>query len=45
MDDLRIDALSDDEVLMVDIGDAADLTEGQGQGSSEDKRRAYNSCG
>ncbi|WP_436843224.1 albusnodin family lasso peptide [Streptomyces narbonensis] len=27
---------------MVDVGDAAELTEGQGGGQSEDKRRAYN---
>jgi hypothetical protein len=27
---------------LVDIGDAAVLTEGQGGGNSEDKRRAYN---
>ncbi|MGW2839776.1 albusnodin family lasso peptide [Streptomyces sp. NPDC001493] len=33
----------DDEVSMIEIGDAATLTEGQGKGSSEDKRRAYNS--
>ncbi|MFB7031197.1 MULTISPECIES: albusnodin family lasso peptide [unclassified Streptomyces] len=26
----------------VDIGDVAELTEGQGGGHSEDKRRAYN---
>ncbi|MFF1901935.1 albusnodin family lasso peptide [Kitasatospora sp. NPDC058218] len=36
------EAFGDDE-LMVEVGDAAALTEGQGQGSSEDKRRAYNS--
>ncbi|WP_107484080.1 albusnodin family lasso peptide [Streptomyces sp. NRRL B-24572] len=27
---------------MVDVGDVAALTEGQGGGQSEDKRRAYN---
>ncbi|MFJ3979299.1 albusnodin family lasso peptide [Streptomyces sp. NPDC090021] len=27
----------------VDLGDVAALTEGQGGGNSEDKRRAYNS--
>lgn len=31
-----------DELLPIDIGDAAQLTEGQGGGQSEDKRRAYN---
>ncbi|WP_276314436.1 albusnodin family lasso peptide [Streptomyces sp. Z26] len=35
-------ATSDDELLPVEIGDTADLTEGQGGGHSEDKRRAYN---
>ncbi|MFD7645941.1 albusnodin family lasso peptide [Kitasatospora sp. NPDC059795] len=33
----------EDDVALIEIGDAATLTEGQGQGSSEDKRRAYNS--
>ncbi|MFE7558352.1 albusnodin family lasso peptide [Kitasatospora sp. NPDC057500] len=28
--------------LVVQIGDLTVLTEGQGKGSSEDKRRAYN---
>ncbi|TQF02159.1 albusnodin family lasso peptide [Kitasatospora acidiphila] len=32
-----------DDVLMVEIGEAVNLTEGQGSGHSEDKRRAYNS--
>jgi hypothetical protein len=32
-----------DDLMPVDIGDAAELTEGQGGGHSEDKRRAYNS--
>ncbi|MFG2747474.1 albusnodin family lasso peptide [Streptomyces xanthophaeus] len=27
---------------VIDLGDVAELTEGQGGGSSEDKRRAYN---
>ncbi|CCA56403.1 MULTISPECIES: albusnodin family lasso peptide [Streptomyces] len=27
---------------VLDIGDAAELTQGQGGGQSEDKRRAYN---
>ncbi|MFE2289560.1 albusnodin family lasso peptide [Streptomyces sp. NPDC059452] len=31
------------ELLPVEIGDATVLTEGQGGGHSEDKRRAYNS--
>ncbi|GHF97187.1 hypothetical protein GCM10017667_29420 [Streptomyces filamentosus] len=30
------------EAEVLDIGDAAELTEGQGGGQSEDKRRAYN---
>ncbi|MEU1087815.1 albusnodin family lasso peptide [Streptomyces sp. NPDC005576] len=36
-------AEDDDEDVVIEIGDAAQLTEGQGKGSSEDKRRAYNS--
>ncbi|SFX38666.1 albusnodin family lasso peptide [Streptomyces atratus] len=32
----------EEEAALVDIGDAAVLTEGQGSGHSEDKRRAYN---
>lgn len=32
----------EDELLPVELGDAAELTEGQGSGHSEDKRRAYN---
>ena len=36
-------ANDEDELLLVDLGDPAALTEGQGLGSSEDKRRAYNS--
>ncbi|WP_406288315.1 albusnodin family lasso peptide [Streptomyces sp. NBC_00209] len=28
--------------VAVDLGDVAELTEGQGGGQSEDKRRAYN---
>ncbi|MYZ35332.1 MULTISPECIES: albusnodin family lasso peptide [unclassified Streptomyces] len=32
----------EDELLPVELGDAAELTEGQGSGQSEDKRRAYN---
>ncbi|MEU6488443.1 albusnodin family lasso peptide [Streptomyces sp. NPDC046887] len=30
------------EPVAVDLGDVAELTEGQGGGQSEDKRRAYN---
>lgn len=33
----------EDAAGLVEIGDAASLTEGQGGGNSEDKRRAYNS--
>jgi hypothetical protein len=33
----------EDAAALIEIGDAATLTEGQGFGSSEDKRRAYNS--
>ncbi|MFI5616945.1 albusnodin family lasso peptide [Streptomyces sp. NPDC051567] len=33
----------EDTAALVEIGDAAALTEGQGGGNSEDKRRAYNS--
>ncbi|MFE0055378.1 albusnodin family lasso peptide [Streptomyces sp. NPDC059003] len=32
----------DDELLPIEVGDTAKLTEGQGGGQSEDKRRAYN---
>lgn len=39
---LSTDPAIADEPLIVEIGDAVTLTEGQGQGSSEDKRRAYN---
>jgi hypothetical protein len=45
MDDLlhaQADGTEEDTAL-IEIGDAAVLTEGQGGGSSEDKRRAYNS--
>ncbi|MFJ2111252.1 MULTISPECIES: albusnodin family lasso peptide [unclassified Streptomyces] len=42
--DLRhADSSDENELLPVELGDAAKLTEGQGGGSSEDKRRAYNS--
>ncbi|AXG79888.1 albusnodin family lasso peptide [Streptomyces paludis] len=33
----------EDDLLPVTLGDIAELTEGQGGGQSEDKRRAYNS--
>ncbi|MCX4745308.1 albusnodin family lasso peptide [Kitasatospora sp. NBC_01287] len=43
MSDLvHTEATIEDDAAPVEIGDAAALTEGQGQGSSEDKRRAYN---
>lgn len=29
-------------VVLVSLGEAVELTRGQGRGSSEDKRRAYN---
>ncbi|MFJ4503670.1 albusnodin family lasso peptide [Streptomyces sp. NPDC088864] len=32
----------EEQPITVDIGDVAQLTEGQGGGQSEDKRRAYN---
>ncbi|MGW6744104.1 albusnodin family lasso peptide [Streptomyces sp. NPDC055025] len=32
----------EDELLPVELGDVVELTEGQGRGQSEDKRRAYN---
>ncbi|MFB7915440.1 albusnodin family lasso peptide [Streptomyces sp. NPDC056061] len=32
----------EDELLPVEVGGTAKLTEGQGRGQSEDKRRAYN---
>lgn len=32
----------DSPVLLVELGEASALTLGQGKGSSEDKRRAYN---
>ncbi|MFE2375445.1 albusnodin family lasso peptide [Streptomyces sp. NPDC059398] len=30
------------DLMPIEIGDVAELTQGQGGGSSEDKRRAYN---
>ncbi|MFB7635643.1 albusnodin family lasso peptide [Streptomyces sp. NPDC056149] len=30
------------DLVAVELGDAVELTEGQGSGHSEDKRRAYN---
>lgn len=41
MDEYEIEVAEQDG-LLVEIGDAATLTEGQGKGTSEDKRRAYN---
>lgn len=32
----------DGPVLLVSLGEASEMTQGQGQGHSEDKRRAYN---
>lgn len=45
MSDLNGIATTEDEseITLMEIGDAATLTEGQGGGSSEDKRRVYNS--
>jgi hypothetical protein len=34
--------VADQEVLIVEIGDVAALTEGEGSGGSEDKRYQYN---
>ncbi|MDT3395788.1 albusnodin family lasso peptide [Streptomyces sp. B1866] len=43
MSDLpNADTTTEDQLLPVELGDAAVLTEGQGSGRSEDKRRAYN---
>ncbi len=39
---LRKEDIPTPEPDMVDVGDIAELTEGQGGGQSEDKRRAYN---
>ncbi|MES9805023.1 MULTISPECIES: albusnodin family lasso peptide [Streptomyces] len=39
---LRKEDIPTSEPDTVDIGDVAELTEGQGGGHSEDKRRAYN---
>ncbi|WP_433225301.1 albusnodin family lasso peptide [Microtetraspora malaysiensis] len=33
---------ADDDEMLVSLGDVTALTQGQGKGSSEDKRRAYN---
>lgn len=35
-------SLPDEAGVSVDVGDVTELTEGQGGGNSEDKRRAYN---
>ncbi|MGW7576848.1 albusnodin family lasso peptide [Streptomyces sp. NPDC054765] len=32
----------ENDLVPIEIGEAAELTEGQGGGNSEDKRRAYN---
>ncbi|MFE1959646.1 albusnodin family lasso peptide [Streptomyces sp. NPDC059479] len=37
-----METTGEDELLPVELGDVAELTEGQGSGQSEDKRRAYN---
>ncbi len=43
VDDQPDDGLAADApVLLVSIGEASAVTLGQGQGSSEDKRRPYN---
>ncbi|MFV2172557.1 albusnodin family lasso peptide [Actinomadura sp. LOL_016] len=36
------DSGEDSPILLVSLGEVSDLTLGQGRGSSEDKRRAYN---
>jgi hypothetical protein len=36
------DRTADAPVLLISIGEASAVTLGQGKGSSEDKRRAYN---
>lgn len=36
------DAAAEKTPVAVDLGDVVELTEGQGGGQSEDKRRAYN---
>ncbi|WP_107426807.1 albusnodin family lasso peptide [Streptomyces sp. CB02460] len=36
------DITAEKKSVVVDLGDVAELTEGQGGGQSEDKRRAYN---
>ncbi|MEU2020898.1 albusnodin family lasso peptide [Streptomyces sp. NPDC016469] len=36
------DTSAEKKSVAVDLGDVAELTEGQGGGQSEDKRRAYN---
>lgn len=41
-DQLNTTPADEDDLVTVDLGDAAELTEGQGGGHSEDKRRAYN---
>ncbi|WP_369357892.1 albusnodin family lasso peptide [Streptomyces sp. cg2] len=41
-DQLNPPPSEENDLVAVEIGDAAELTEGQGGGHSEDKRRAYN---
>ncbi|NEC65121.1 albusnodin family lasso peptide [Streptomyces sp. SID9727] len=36
------DTSAERKTVAVDLGDVAELTQGQGGGQSEDKRRAYN---
>ncbi|MEU2359910.1 albusnodin family lasso peptide [Streptomyces noursei] len=42
MPEQQLNTFEEDDAVIVDLGDAAKLTEGQGGGNSEDKRRAYN---
>ncbi|WP_406480555.1 albusnodin family lasso peptide [Streptomyces platensis] len=41
-DQLNTPPAEEKDLVPIEIGDAAELTEGQGGGNSEDKRRAYN---
>lgn len=41
-DKLNTAPVDENDLVPIEIGDAAELTEGQGGGNSEDKRRAYN---
>ncbi|MGW7294978.1 albusnodin family lasso peptide [Streptomyces xiamenensis] len=40
--DIHTETNEIEEPMVVDLGDLVALTLGQGKGSSEDKRRAYN---